>query len=87
MVALPEAVVFDLDGVLTRTDRYHYLETLGADPRQCIGVEDAAVGVRAIKAAGMYAIGVGDSALLKEADEVIQDLEEFRLDRYLKGQR
>ncbi|NLG84533.1 MAG: beta-phosphoglucomutase [Firmicutes bacterium] len=62
-------------------------EGLGAAPCRCVGVEDAAVGVRAIKAAGMYAIGVGDPGILKEADEVIQDLKEFRLDRYLNGQR
>ncbi len=31
---------------------------LGVDPENCIGVEDAQAGIEAIKAAGMYAIGI-----------------------------
>ena len=34
-------------------------EGVGADIRQCIGIEDAAAGVAAIKAAGALPIGVG----------------------------
>jgi beta-phosphoglucomutase len=41
------------------------------EPKYCIGIEDAAAGVDAIKAAGMYAIGVGDEEVLKEADMVV----------------
>lgn len=36
----------------------------------CWGIEDAVAGVQAIKAAGMFAIGVGDETILKAADVV-----------------
>ncbi len=52
---------------------------LGVDPDQCIGVEDAVVGIQAIKAAGMYAVGVGDATALKQADLVIPSLLAFRI--------
>lgn len=29
-------------------------------PEYCVGVEDAAAGITAIKSAGMYAVGIGD---------------------------
>jgi beta-phosphoglucomutase len=45
-------------------------ETLGVDPAQAVGVEDAVSGVQAIKAAGMFAIGIGDPVTLHEADIV-----------------
>jgi beta-phosphoglucomutase len=47
---------------------------LHVDPKDCVGVEDAVVGVQAIKSAGMYAIGVGDKTVLNQADRVIPDL-------------
>jgi beta-phosphoglucomutase len=50
---------------------------LQASPEECIGVEDAVVGIQAIKSAGMYAIGVGDPKVLDKADQVIQDLASF----------
>jgi beta-phosphoglucomutase len=34
---------------------------LGVDPSRCIGIEDAQAGIEAIKASGMYAVGVGQS--------------------------
>ena len=40
-------------------------------------------GVCSIKAAGMYAVGVGDPAVLTEADDVIPSLQAFRLERYM----
>ncbi len=43
----------------------------GLDGQECLGVEDAAAGVTAIKAAGMTAIGIGDSAILAHADLVL----------------
>ncbi len=52
---------------------------LAVEPAACIGVEDAVVGIQAIKAAGMYAIGVGDPAILAKADQVIPGLDAFRL--------
>ena len=58
-------------------------EHLGVAPAACLGVEDAVAGVRSIKAAGMYAVGVGDPAVLTEADDVIPSLRDFKLSRYL----
>jgi len=58
-------------------------QQLDVAPAACIGVEDAVAGVQAIKAAGMYAVGVGDAAVLQQADDVIPGLQAFRLERYL----
>jgi beta-phosphoglucomutase len=55
---------------------------LGVDPRDCLGVEDAAAGVASIKAAGMVAVGVGDARVLRQADVVIPSLERFDLSAY-----
>ncbi len=46
-------------------------EALGVKPERCIGVEDAPAGVTAIKAAGMYALGIGEPHALTQADLVI----------------
>ena len=56
---------------------------LGLAPSSCIGIEDAVAGIAAIRGAGMYAVGVGDPAVLHEADEVIPGLDRFDLQRYL----
>jgi beta-phosphoglucomutase len=58
-------------------------EKLLASAANCIGVEDAAAGIQAIKSAGMYAIGIGDPRILKEADDVISGLNEFELQKYI----
>lgn len=50
---------------------------LGVAPADCFGVEDAVAGVASIKSAGMYAVGVGDPAVLAQADVVIPDLRGF----------
>lgn len=55
---------------------------LGVAPADCLGVEDAVAGVAAIKAAGMYALGVGDPAVLTQADRVISGLDQFCLDAF-----
>lgn len=46
-------------------------KALGVAPERCIGVEDAPAGVTAIKAAGMYALGIGEEQALTQADLVI----------------
>ncbi|MBU1620609.1 MAG: beta-phosphoglucomutase [Gammaproteobacteria bacterium] len=46
-------------------------QALGIAPERCIGVEDAPAGVTAIKAAGMYALGIGEARALAQADLVI----------------
>lgn len=55
---------------------------LGVAPADCLGVEDAVAGVAAIKAAGMFALGIGHPFVLSEADVVITSLKEFNLGAY-----
>ena len=55
---------------------------LGVAPADCLGVEDAVAGVASIKSAGMFALGVGDPAVLTQADRVISGLDQFRLEDY-----
>lgn len=50
---------------------------LGVPPAECIGIEDAQAGIDAIKAAGMYAVGVGQVGALQGADEVVGGLGAF----------
>jgi HAD superfamily hydrolase (TIGR01509 family) len=62
---------------------------LGVRPGQCVVFEDAAVGVRAAKAAGMACIGVPNPAALQPqdlslADLILPSLEHFEL-RLLDG--
>lgn len=57
-------------------------EHLGVAPRDCLGVEDAAAGVAAIKDAGMFAVGVGNPEVLYRADRVIASMAAFRLADY-----
>jgi HAD superfamily hydrolase (TIGR01509 family) len=62
---------------------------LGVPPAQCVVFEDAAVGVRAAKAAGMACIGVPNPAALQPqdlspADLILSSLEHFEL-RLLDG--
>ncbi|HBK55859.1 MAG TPA: beta-phosphoglucomutase [Xanthomonadales bacterium] len=53
---------------------------LGVAPHACLGVEDAAAGIAAIKAAGMTALGIGDRRDLPGADAVLAGLSQFRID-------
>ena len=62
-------------------------QALAVAPRDCVGVEDAAAGVQAIQAAGMFAVGVGNAQLLSQADQVIADLRHFIPANYLRGMR
>jgi beta-phosphoglucomutase len=57
---------------------------LGVAPTACVGFEDAAAGVTAIKAADMVAIGIGDTAILAEADLVFASTAAVDLDRVLR---
>ncbi|MGB8842060.1 MAG: beta-phosphoglucomutase [Aliidongia sp.] len=58
---------------------------LGVPPGDCLGVEDAAAGIAAIKSAGMWALGIGEAATLPRADALIADIGQFRLADYLVG--
>ena len=48
-------------------------EGLGLSPEDCIGIEDAAAGIKAIHAAGMRAVGIGDATALHEADLLLPE--------------
>lgn len=50
---------------------------------KCIGVEDSNAGIRAIKSAGMFAVGVGSPLTLSEADDIIDGLDKFIIENYL----
>lgn len=50
---------------------------LNLSVKDCIGIEDAYSGVEAIKAAGMFAIGVGDKKTLNLADVVVPSTKEL----------
>lgn len=55
---------------------------LDVAPTACLGVEDAVAGVAAIRAAGMWALGIGDPQTLTQADVVIPSLAQFDLASY-----
>jgi len=60
-------------------------EGLGLEPSECIGVEDAVAGIKAIKAAKMYAVGIGDKEILHEADRVYSWPSEIRMTELLNS--
>ncbi|WNF37522.1 beta-phosphoglucomutase [Bacillaceae bacterium IKA-2] len=47
-------------------------DLLGVPIDRCIGIEDAQAGVEAIKAANMFAVGVGSKDALKRADYIVE---------------
>lgn len=58
---------------------------VGADPSFCIGIEDAQAGIEAIKAAGMYAVGIGEQRILEPsgADWVLPSTSNLTLHQLL----
>ncbi|MGL6247706.1 MAG: beta-phosphoglucomutase [Culicoidibacterales bacterium] len=56
-------------------------KALGVEPENCIGVEDAEAGIAAIKAANMFAVGVGTISVMIEAgaDYVVEQTSELDL--------
>jgi alpha,alpha-trehalose phosphorylase len=59
-------------------------ELLGVTPGNCIGVEDSAAGVAAIRAAGMKAVGIGSPELLSAADLVLPSTSELSAGKLLE---
>lgn len=55
-------------------------ELLGLPSQVCVVYEDAAAGVQAAHAAGMYCVGIGTAANLPEAEIVIPDLAHAPID-------
>jgi beta-phosphoglucomutase len=72
-----DAIVDGNDFTKTKPDPEVFLtaaQRLQLPPERLVVFEDAEAGVRAAKAAGMIAIGVGDPATLGEADRVVENL-------------
>ena len=59
-------------------------KTLGVAPEQCVVLEDAALGVQAAKAAGMYCIGYQNPHSgqqdLSHADEIVASIRDIHID-------
>ncbi|WEV36910.1 beta-phosphoglucomutase [Lactobacillus sp. ESL0677] len=58
-------------------------ELLGLATDEVISFEDAAAGVEAIKAAGQFAVGIGNRQLLKQADYIVTTTKELKLDEIM----
>ena len=54
-------------------------------PHRAIGFEDAEAGITAIRAAGMYAVGIGDPGALAAADQVFASTAAISLPALLAG--
>jgi beta-phosphoglucomutase len=54
---------------------------LGVDATSCVVFEDAAAGIEAALNAGMFSVGIGSAAILKNADFVVGGLYEMNLTR------
>lgn len=52
---------------------------LGVDSSQCVVFEDAVAGIEAAKRGNMWAIGIGDPAVLTQADRVVSSLADLTL--------
>lgn len=59
-------------------------EDLKADPSECVVFEDAVAGVQSAKAAGMFAVGIGEQSVLTEADIVVPGFANFGLEELKK---
>lgn len=54
---------------------------LGVDPADCIGIEDAQAGIEAIKAAGMYAVGINVAVTSVAPDTALRSTAELDFDK------
>ncbi len=56
-------------------------EALGVDPAECIGIEDAQAGIEAIKAAGMFSVGINVTVTSAEPDIHLKSTSELDFDK------
>jgi alpha,alpha-trehalose phosphorylase len=56
---------------------------LGLAAEECLGVEDAAAGIAALRAAGMTAVGTGRAQELDQADVLLPDIAAFDISRFI----
>lgn len=64
-------------------------KAVGANPENCVGVEDAEAGIKAILDANMFAVGVGTPNQMKQAGAklIVTNTKELTLDLLLKNIR
>jgi len=55
-------------------------QELCMEPHECVVFEDAEAGIQAAKAAGMFAVGIGQPDILSAANVVIAGLDSFDVD-------
>jgi beta-phosphoglucomutase len=60
-------------------------ERFGFKTEECIGIEDAEVGIEAIKAAGMFAVGVGTADKMYAADIVFECPQKLDLEKIMEA--
>ncbi|MFO1243387.1 MAG: beta-phosphoglucomutase [Rickettsiales bacterium] len=58
-------------------------KAFGLSSDACVGVEDAAAGVDAIKSAKMFAVGIGEPEVLAKADLIFPSMRAFDVERIL----
>lgn len=84
-VPIPKIMVTADDVVTGKPDPEPYMkgaELLGANPSECLVIEDAPAGIRSAHAAAMNVIGLTSTypaASLQEADTVITRLDEIKV--------
>ncbi|WNS46671.1 beta-phosphoglucomutase [Paenibacillus sp. MMS20-IR301] len=64
----------------TFLDAADYLKVSG---RECIGIEDSAAGIEAIQRAGMFAVGIGSTHTLMQADYLVPSTQYLNRDDIL----
>lgn len=58
---------------------------LGVSPKDCIGIEDAEVGIEAINRANMFSVGVGEYSKMNEAHVIFSSPEKLNFQEILKA--
>lgn len=90
-LALNQEVDFIADGYAVERSKpapdifLHAAARLGVPPDRCVVVEDAAAGVDAALAAGMWAVGLGPQERVGHAHVVFPDLSQVTLARFVEA--
>jgi beta-phosphoglucomutase len=83
LIDLFDAIVDGNDVSTAKPDPEVFLiaaKKLGVPPEDCIVIEDAQAGIEAANKAGMTSIGIGDAAILHEADFMLSNTSELTID-------
>jgi len=82
IVSLFDKVIDGNDAVRGKPEPDIFLlaaKKLGAEPKNCVVVEDAAAGIKGAKSAGMLALALGPSERFEEADVILPSLDGIHL--------